>query len=120
MWVTASVAMLPPAPGRTSTRNCWPSFSERNWATRRATMSYHFHSGMNRRGAPVVGPRNGGSPVDSVCDSLRPSDSGVGPDGQVQQRPGDAVATSAEAREKSYDATANPDGVTARKRDEAA
>src|SRR5438105_6700209 len=83
-------------------------------------ISYHFHSGMNRRGSPVVGSRNGGSPVDSVCDSLRPSDSGVGPDGQVQQRPGDAVATSAEAREKSYDATANPNGVTARKRDDAA
>src|SRR5438309_2163225 len=39
MRVTASVAMLPAAPGRTSTRNCWPSFSDRNWATTRATMS---------------------------------------------------------------------------------
>ena len=39
MWVTASVAMLPAAPGRASTMNCWPSFSDRNWAIRRATMS---------------------------------------------------------------------------------
>src|SRR6516162_40534 len=39
MWVTASVAMLPAAPGLTSTRNCWPSFSDRNWAIRRATIS---------------------------------------------------------------------------------
>src|SRR4029077_7066861 len=39
MRVTASVAMLPAAPGRTSTTNCWPSFSDRNWAIRRAIMS---------------------------------------------------------------------------------
>jgi hypothetical protein len=39
MRVTASVAMLPVAPGRTSMRNCWPSFSDRNWPIRRATMS---------------------------------------------------------------------------------
>src|SRR5262245_2059962 len=39
MRVTASVAMLPAAPGRTSTRNCWPSFSVRNCAIRRAMRS---------------------------------------------------------------------------------
>ena len=37
--VAASVAMLPPAPGRVSMMNCWPSFSDRNWPIRRAVMS---------------------------------------------------------------------------------
>ena len=31
--------MLPAAPGRVSTTNCWPSFSDRNCAIRRAVMS---------------------------------------------------------------------------------
>src|SRR5262249_32697859 len=47
MWVTASVAMLPAAPGLTSTRNCWPSFSDRNCAIRRATTRR-----CGRRGGP--------------------------------------------------------------------
>jgi hypothetical protein len=43
-----------------------------------------------------------------------------GSDGQMQRRPGEAVTASAQAREKSEDTATNPDGVTARKRDDSA
>src|SRR5712691_909363 len=36
---TASVAMLPPAPGRFSMMNCWPKRSDSHCAIRRAAMS---------------------------------------------------------------------------------
>ena len=79
-------------------------------------VSYHFHSGMNRRwcGVPVGIPHGS---VDMVrYDQLIRR----GSDGQVQQRPIDAVETSPEAGDKSDDAAANPNGVTARKRNDAA
>jgi hypothetical protein len=48
------------------------------------------------------------SGVHTGRDSLRPSDSGRKFRCQVQQRPGETVETSAEAREKPDDAAANP------------
>ena len=81
---------------------------------------YRFHSDLNRRVTRRFGAELG-FPTGPGCDSLKPSDLiRRGPDGEVQQQPIEAVEASAETREKSDDAGAYPDGVTARKWDDAA
>src|SRR5208283_236101 len=55
----------------------------------------------------------------SRCDSVRSSDS-EGTDDQMHQRPGPAVENSAAMENTARAASAHPDGVAARERDDAA